>query len=73
MKLKILLTTGIIVAIMLPALAQPGDPGQDPGAPVPMEGTEILLVAGGLWGVKKIIDGKKIKKDRIKSFGKSLT
>jgi hypothetical protein len=35
----------------------PGDPGCDPGGgePVPISGIEILLVAGGALGVKRIL------------------
>jgi len=42
------------------AVAQPGDPGGDPD--VPIRGTEILLVAGSLLGVKMIRDMKKPKR-----------
>lgn len=37
--------------------AQPGDPGEDPDA-VPLGGVEILLVAGGALGIRKLIKSK---------------
>ncbi|MEQ8924445.1 MAG: hypothetical protein RLO81_01465 [Fulvivirga sp.] len=35
--------------------AQPGDPGGDPDNPVPITGIEILLLAGGALGLKRIV------------------
>ncbi len=35
----------------------PGDPNEDPDA-VPLGGVEILLVAGGALGIRKLIQGK---------------
>ena len=41
------------------ATAQPGDPGGNPT--VPITGIEILLAAGGLLGIKRLISNKKNK------------
>jgi len=40
--------------------AQPGDPtgGGNPGGAVPISGIEILLIGGGAFGVKKLIQRK---------------
>ena len=45
---------------MISLFAQPGNP-PDPGAsnPVPIAGIEYLIVAGALFGVKKIYDKRK--------------
>lgn len=61
---KLLLITGVIVAAMLSVVAQPGDPGGDPGGgePVPLGGIETLLVAGGLLGIKKLMGLQNKKK-----------
>ena len=40
------------------AIAQPGDPGGDPDNPVPITGIEYLLIAGGLFGARKLIKKK---------------
>ena len=53
MKDRLFLTVGIIVVTMLPVLAQPGDPGGNPD--VPIGGLEILLSAGGLLGLMKML------------------
>jgi len=55
-----LLFVGMILMMTTSAVAQPGDPGGDPD--VPIRGTEILLVAGSLLGVKMIRDMKKPKR-----------
>jgi hypothetical protein len=34
--------------------AQPGDPGGDPDARVPISGIEWLLIGGGIFGARKI-------------------
>lgn len=39
--------------------AQPGDPGDDPGNPVPISGIEILIALGALFGAKKVYDIRK--------------
>jgi hypothetical protein len=38
--------------------AQPDDPngGERPARQVPIKGIEVILVAGGIWGAKKILD-----------------
>jgi hypothetical protein len=41
--------------------AQPGDPGGDPDNPVPLPGIAWLLVAGGIYGAKKISEGRNRK------------
>ena len=50
----------IFVATSLPTFAQPtgGDPNNG-GKPAPITGIELLLLAGGLFGVKKLISRKK--------------
>jgi len=40
------------------SFAQPGDPPP----PVPITGIEILLLLGGVLGIKRIIDSRKSKK-----------
>jgi len=53
-----------IIAILISstAMAQPGDP-PDPDNPVPIGGIEILLISGGLLGIKRILGrGKKLDK-----------
>lgn len=37
---------------VMPGFSQPGDPGGDPD--VPISGIEWLLVAGGIFGVRRI-------------------
>ena len=54
----------LIVMIALTLLsadvyAQPGDPSGDPD--VPITGIELLLVAGGALGIKKLINTRKNK------------
>lgn len=56
---RLFCTTLVIVGGIFTAQAQPGDPGDDPDNPVPIGGLEILLLAGGALGVKKIISSKK--------------
>lgn len=55
-----------LVITFLPALtkAQPtgGGPGGGP-PPVPISGIELLIVAGGLWGAKKIFENRRKKRD----------
>jgi hypothetical protein len=41
--------------------AQPEDPGGDPDQPVPISGIEILLGAGALLGMKRLINLRKPK------------
>ncbi len=45
----------IVILFLLPGFlfAQPGDPGGDPD--VPITGIEILLAAGGVLGIKRIM------------------
>lgn len=57
MKIKYILTLALIVFSFLPLLAQPGSP---PATPID-GGLSALLVAGGLYGVKKIRDKVKSK------------
>ena len=51
----------IAILFFLPAFifAQPGDPGGDPD--VPITGIEILLMAGGALGIKRLMGNKKSK------------
>jgi hypothetical protein len=51
----------IFSLVFLPLLmeAQPGDPGDDPDVPIP--GIGWLLAAGGIYGVKKVLDGRNRK------------
>lgn len=46
-----------LVVTCTTAVAQPGDPDEDPD--VPITGIEILLMAGGALGVKKLIQSRK--------------
>ncbi len=57
MRLKYILTFVIIIVAFIPVLAQPGGP---PATPID-GGLSALLVAGGLYGCKKIKDYKKSK------------
>jgi hypothetical protein len=41
------------------AFAQPGDPSGDPD--VPITGIEVLIGAGGIFGLKKILNKRKKK------------
>lgn len=44
-------------------IAQPGDP-PNPDDPVPIGGIEILLISGGLFGIRKILGrSKNLNKD----------
>lgn len=45
--------------VPLIAMSQPGDPGEDPDNPVPIGGVEVLLIAGGALGIRKMVMGKK--------------
>lgn len=51
----------ILFFLLIPIIAtsQPGDPGADPDNPVPIGGVEVLLLAGGALGARKIILGRK--------------
>jgi hypothetical protein len=64
MKRKLLLIAGVLVTPLFPLLAQPGDPGGDPGAgePVPLGGIEILVVAAIVLGIKKLWDVQRSRK-----------
>lgn len=46
------------------AQPQPQNPSGDPDEPVPITGVEYLLLAGGAFGIQRIIKGKnKLKKE----------
>lgn len=47
----------LVIITCTVAFAQPGDPNEDPD--VPITGIEILLMAGGALGIKKLIQHKK--------------
>jgi hypothetical protein len=53
-NLNIALTVLILISVVLPALAQ----GPPPATPID-GGLSLLLVAGGTYGLKKIMDRKK--------------
>ncbi len=61
---KILRTIYSILIVFLlhyPLYGQPGDPGDDPD--IPIDGASAaLLIAGGLFGAKKVYDMSKKKK-----------
>ncbi len=48
-----LLITLFLILLNLVTMAQPGDGGGDPD--VPITGIEILLAAGGVLGIKRIM------------------
>ncbi|MBZ0245800.1 MAG: hypothetical protein K8H85_07630 [Cyclobacteriaceae bacterium] len=48
-----------LIFISFALMAQPGDPGGDPG--VPITGIEILLAGGALLGLKKLMGKSKQK------------
>ncbi|GHN02852.1 hypothetical protein WSM22_43410 [Cytophagales bacterium WSM2-2] len=62
MKIKVLaLFLALVVSLTLNAQPSGGDPngGNAPG--VPITGIEYLLGAGGLYGIKRMISGRKKK------------
>jgi hypothetical protein len=44
--------------VSIVAIAQPGDPNEDPDNPVPLHGIGWLLAAGGAYGAKKLLHKK---------------
>lgn len=58
MKNTLLLIVGMIIVTILPVIAQPGDPGEDPGGNLPMGGIVFLLIAGLLLGIMKMMKRK---------------
>jgi hypothetical protein len=58
---KYLLVFFISLSSLSVANAQPGDPGTDPD--VPISGIEVLIGAGGIIGVKKMLE-KRNKKNK---------
>jgi hypothetical protein len=52
----------LFLLISADLMAQPGPPPPDPDAPVPFQGLIYLLLAGAVFGVKKIIGQTKIPK-----------
>ena len=52
--MKYIHTLFILFFLNLAVYAQPGDPNGG-GKPVPLGGVEILLLAGGALGVRKIV------------------
>jgi len=73
---RTLLTLGVMTALMAAVYAQPGDPGDidpdDEGETVPLGRTEILLVAGGLLGIWKILNSRTLVVSAITSNGKKI-
>jgi len=61
MPFRKLLTLGIFLLLVFLANAQPGDPTEeDPDNAIPLGRTEILLTAGVLLGIRKILLLKKV-------------
>jgi hypothetical protein len=52
---KIALTTILLLAILPWLFSQPGDPQRDVDNPVPIAGIQILLIAGMVLGIVKLI------------------
>jgi hypothetical protein len=69
MKIRLFLTASVVIISIFSLLAQPGDPG-DPGGgpgggePVPLAGIGILLVAGMILGVWRMVEIRKRKIDK---------
>ena len=61
----------IISIFPISGYAQLGDPGEDPDAPVPVDGGVVLLIAAGVgYGVKKVNEQRK-KNTAVFVLGKS--
>jgi len=58
-RLSILLF--FITSTQLQVFSQPGDPGGGGNPSVPISGLEILIGAGGAWGLKKVLEKRKSK------------
>ena len=57
---------GLMAQPFAPSSTTPPEPGGDPGkdTPIPLDGGILyLLAAGGAYGMKKIVDHKRKKKD----------
>ena len=52
----------LLIFMAVAASAQPNIPPDPPSAAVPLSGLEILLLAGGALGVKKLWNASKNKK-----------
>lgn len=50
---RFIFTLSLLLVIGVISYAQPGDPGGDPD--VPISGIELLIGAGGLYGVRKLM------------------
>lgn len=60
-KIRFWLFLVVLLSSISPAaFAQPGDPPPPP--PVPITGIEILLMAGGALGIKRLLDNRRTKK-----------
>lgn len=55
---RIIIMLSLVIMTCSVALAQPENPGGDPDE-VPIGGIEILLLAGGALGAKKLIQRRK--------------
>jgi hypothetical protein len=55
----LIICASLIVILVLPLAAQPGDPGGGGDPDVPITGIEILIALGGFLGVRKFIGSKK--------------